>query len=51
MPHFPKQLPKTTSLSPFALTMQVLLSVFVTRPAVWSPLLNFVQEFVAMTIM
>ncbi|KAI7837031.1 hypothetical protein COHA_009108 [Chlorella ohadii] len=29
----------------------VLLSVFVTRPAVWSPLLNFVQEFVAMTIM
>lgn len=31
--------------------MQVLLSVFVTRPAVWSPLLNFVQEFVAMTIM
>ncbi|PRW60336.1 glycerol transporter [Chlorella sorokiniana] len=29
----------------------VLLSVFVTRPAVWSPILNFVQEFVAMTIM
>ena len=30
---------------------QVLLSVFVTRPAVWSPVLNLCQEFVAMTIM
>lgn len=31
--------------------LQVLLSVFVTRPAVWSPILNFMQEFIAMTIM
>lgn len=29
----------------------VLLSVFVTRPAVWSPFINVCQEFIAMTIM
>ena len=29
----------------------VLLSVFVTRPACWSPLFNVLQEFIAMTIM